>query len=247
VPFAPHGYGDIGGATLVILFAFVGFEVVSVPAGEMRDPVRSLPRALILVMAMVTVIYLLLWAVCAGTLPELAGAENPVADAANVILGPLGGTMIAAGIFVSVLGVNSASALVAPRCLYAVARDGMLPGFLAFVHPRTRTPVAAIAGTAALTLLLALSGSFVQLAVMSMVARMAQYLATCGALLRLRATRPDDPPGFRAPAGPAVAILAMLLCAWLLAESDPRHLMWGAVAVVAGLALHLPFRRRGVT
>jgi amino acid transporter len=123
----------------------------------------------------------------------------------------------------------------------------MLPGFLAFVHPRTRTPVAAIAVTAALTLLLALSGSFVQLAVMSMVARMAQYLATCGALLRLRATRPDDPPGFRAPAGPAVAILAMLLCAWLLAESDPRHLMWGAVAVVAGLALPLPFRRRGVT
>jgi amino acid transporter len=152
--------------------------------------------------------------------------------------------MIAAGIFVSVLGVNSASALVAPRSLYALARDGMLPGFLAWVHPRTQTPVPAIVVTSGLTLLLAVSGSFVELAVMSMVARMAQYYATCGALIRLRAARPNEPPAFRAPAGRAVSVVAMLVCAWLLMESDPRHLAWGAVAVMAGLALYLPTRLR---
>ncbi|HMB69849.1 MAG TPA: amino acid permease, partial [bacterium] len=244
VPFAPNGFGELGPATLVILFAFVGFEVVSVPAGEMRDPTRSLPRALLLLMAVVTVTYFLLWAVCQGTLPELAGAENPVADAAVLLLGPVGGTMIAAGIFVSVLGVNSASALVAPRCLYALARDGMLPGFLARVHPRTRTPIPAILLTSGLTMLLAVTGSFVELAVMSMVARMTQYYATCGALLRLRAVQPDEASAFRAPGGPVVAVLAMLLCTWLLVESDPRHLMWGGVGIVAGLVLHLPFRRR---
>lgn len=243
-PFAPHGYGELGAATLVILFAFVGFEVLSIPAGEMRDPTGSLPRALILVMAIVTVTYLLLWAVCAGTLPELAGAGSPVADAAVVVLGPVGGTMIAAGIFVSVLGVNSASALVAPRSLYALARGGMLPRFLAQVHPRTQTPVPAIIVTSGLTLLLAVTGSFVELAAMSMVARMAQYYATCGALLRLRATRPDEAPAFRAPAGGAVSVLAMLVCTWLLVESDLRHLLWGTVAVLAGLALYLPMRRR---
>ena len=187
--------------------------------------------------------YFLLWAVCQGTLPELAGADNPVADAAVLLLGPVGGTMIAAGIFVSVLGVNSASALVAPRCVYALARDGMLPGFLARVHPRTRTPIPAILVTSGITLLLAVTGSFVELAVMSMVARMAQYYATCGALLRLRATRPEETSAFRAPGGAVVAVLAMLLCTWLLVESDPRHLMWGGVAIVAGLLLHLPFRR----
>jgi len=243
VPFAPHGFGELGPATLVILFAFVGFEVVSVPAGEMRDPTRSLPRALLLLMGIVTVTYLLLWAVCQGTLPGLAGAESPVADAATLLLGPVGGTMIAAGIFVSVLGVNSASALVSPRSLYALARDGMLPAFLARVHPRTQTPIPAIVVTSGLTLLLAANGSFVQLAVMSMVARMSQYYATCGALLRLRATRPDEVSAFRAPGGTAVAVLAMVLCTWLLVESDPRDLMWGGVAIVAGLVLHLPFRR----
>ena len=245
VPFAPQGFGELGAATLVILFAFVGFETVTIPAGEMCEPTRCIPRALILVMSLVTVTYLLLWAVCAGTLPQLAGAANPVADAAVVILGPIGGTMIAVGIFVSVLGVNSATALVAPRALYALARDGMLPRFLAGVHPRTGTPVAAIVVTSGLTLLLAASGSFVELALMSMVARMTQYYATCGALIRLRATRPDEPPAFRAPAGRAVAVLAMLVCTWLLVEADPRHLAWGAVAIVAGLALHFIARALG--
>lgn len=243
-PFAPHGFGEIGAATLVILFAFVGFEVLCIPAGEMRDPTRALPRALVLVMTIVIVTYLLLWTVCAGTLPGLAGTVSPVADAAVVVLGPIGGTMIAAGILVSVLGVNAASALIAPRALYALARDGLLPGFLARVHPRTQTPIVAIVVTSGLTLLLALTGSFVELAVMSMVARIAQYYATCGALIRLRAVRPEAAPAFRAPAGRAVAVLAILVCTWLLAESDPRHLAWGAVAIVAGLALHLPLRRR---
>jgi len=244
-PFAPNGFGELGPATLTILFAFVGFEVLTIPAGEMRDPTRSLPRALILVMSLVTATYLLLWAVCAGTLPGLAGAENPLADAAVVILGPVGGWMIAAGIFVSVLGVNSASALIAPRSLYALARDGLLPRFLATVHPRTQTPIPAIIVTSSLTLLLAISGNFVELAVMSIVARMAQYYATSGALIRLRASRPDMAPPFRAPAGGTVAVLSMLLCTWLLIESEPRHLLWGAVAIVVGLALHLPMRRMG--
>ncbi len=242
VPFAPQGFGELGPATMVILFAFVGFEVLTIPAGEMREPKRALPRALILVMSVVTVTYLLLWVVCAGTLPQLAGAANPVADAAVVILGPIGGTMIAAGIFISVLGVNAASALIAPRALYALARDGMLPRFLARVHPRTGTPVVAIVVTSGLALLLAVSGSFVELALMSMVARMAQYYATCGALIRLRATRPDEAPEFRAPAGRAVAVLAMLVCTWLLVEADPRHLAWGAVAIVSGLGLHFIVR-----
>jgi amino acid transporter len=244
LPFAPHGFGETGAATLIILYAFVGFETLTVPAGEMRDPVRTIPRALLLVMGLVTIVYLLIWVVCAGVLPGLAGADNPVADAAAVILGPVGGTIVAAGIFISVLGVNAGLALVAPRYLYALSHEGMLPAQLGRVHPRTRTPVTAIAVTATLILALALTGSFAELAMMSIAARLAEYVATSAAMLRFRATRPNEPPAFRAPAGPIVAVLAIGLSLWLLVQSNPVRLAWGGVAIAVGLALHLPLRRR---
>jgi amino acid transporter len=241
-PFAPQGFGEVAPATLIILYAFVGFEVLTIPAGEMRDPQRSVPRALLLVMAIVSVFYLLIWAVCTGTLPTLAGSESPIADAAMEFLGPRGGALIAFGIFLSVLGINAGSALVSPRCLYALAHEGYIPRPIGWVHPKTRTPVAAILITAAITLAIALSGSYVELAIISVVARFAQYIPTCLALLYLRWKRPDEKPGFRVPGGPLVPLLAIAICGWLLISSEPRQVFWGLVAVAAGLAIYLPMR-----
>jgi len=109
-----------------------------------RGPIRtrrSVPRALLLVMAVVTIIYFLVWAICTGTLATLAGSTNPVAEAARVLLGPIGGGLIASGILLSVLGVNANTALVAPREIYALAYRGYLPGPIASIHAVTRTPV----------------------------------------------------------------------------------------------------------
>jgi amino acid transporter len=241
-PFAPHGFGEIAPATLIILYAFVGFEVLTIPAGEMRDPQKSVPQALILVMSFVSIFYLLIWAVCTGTLSTLAGSESPVAEAAMEFMGPRGGGLIAFGIFLSVLGINAGSALVSPRCLYALAHEGYIPRPIGWVHPRTRTPVAAILITAAVTLVIALSGSYLELAIISVIARFAQYIPTCLAVLYFRWKRPDEVPGFRVPGGPVVPVLAIALCVWLLAESEPRQLFWGLVALVAGLVIYLPMR-----
>jgi amino acid transporter len=243
-PFAPHGFSEVAPATLVILYAFVGFEVLTVPAGEMKDPQRSVPRALIVVMSFVTVVYLLIWAVCAGTLPTLAGSVNPVADAATEFMGPRGGGLIAFGILLSVLGINAGSALVAPRCLYALAHEGHLPKFFGWVHPKTRTPVTAILVSSAITLVIALSGSYVELAVISVVARFAQYIPTCLAVLYFRRRRPEEAPGFRVPLGPTVPVLAVVLCVWLLIESEPHRLLWGLVGLASGLVFYLPLARR---
>jgi amino acid transporter len=208
----------------------------------MRDPRRSVPRALLLVMAVVTVVYLAIWAVCTGTLPTLAGADNPVADAAARFLGPRGGAVIAFGIFLSVFGINATSALVAPRCLYVLAHDGYLPRILAWVHPTTRTPLVAIVGTAVVTLVIALSGSFIELAVISVVARFAQYIPTCAAVLVFRARRRGEEPAFRVRGGPVVPILAIGLCLWLLAQAEPARLLWGLVGLSSGLLIHVPMR-----
>jgi amino acid transporter len=223
---------------MIILWAFVGFEVLTIPAGEMTSPRRSVPCALILVMSVVTLVYLLIWAVCTGTLTGLAGSENPVADAAVAFMGPRGGGLIAFGILLSVLGINAGSALVAPRALYALAHEGFLPRRMSWVHPSRRTPVVAILLTSAVTLALALSGSYVELAVFSVVARFAQYIPTCLAVLYFRAKRPDEPPGFQIPWGATVPVMAVILCVWLLFQSESNLLLWGVTGLVAGLLIY---------
>ena len=237
-PFAPLGFTDLAPTTLVILWAFVGFEVLTVPAGEMRNPRRSVPRALVITMLTVSVVYLLIWAVCTGTLPTLAGSENPVAESARQFLGPRGGALIAFGILLSVLGINAGNALVAPRALYALAHEGYLPRKIAWIHPERKTPVVSIILTSGAALALALTGSYVELAVVSVVARFAQYIPTCIAVLYFRAKRPDEPPGFRVKGGAVVPVLAVVLCVWLLVESEPRRLFWGLAGLVAGLLIY---------
>lgn len=241
-PFAPQGFSNIGAGTLIILYAFVGFEVLTVPAGEMRNPARSIPRSLALIMGLVTFVYLGIWAVCTGTLDSLAGSENPVAESAATFLGPLGGRLVSVGILLSVLGINAGSALVAPRCLYALAQEGYLPRFLGRVHPGRKTPVVAIVVTATLSFLLAWSGSYVELAVVSVIGRFAQYIPTCLAVPVLRARDSDRPPGFRMPLGPTVPIASVILCVWLMAESEPASLFRGLAGLLSGLVFYLPYR-----
>lgn len=242
VPFAPHGYAELAPATLVILYAFVGFESLTIPAGEMRDPRRSVPRALLLVMTLVTTIYFLVWAICTGTLSTLAGSANPVAEAARVFLGPIGGGLIAFGILLSVLGINANTSLVTPREVYALAYMGYLPRTLASVHAVTRAPIAAILLTSALALAIALTGSYVELAVISVVARMAQYIPTCLAVLHFRKRGEGGGPVFQVPGGAIVPIAAVLLCVGLLSQAETRHLVWGSVALLSGAVIYAPMR-----
>ena len=240
-PFAPNGYGGLGATTVLMLYAYVGFEGVVIPAAEMRDPRRSLPMSLLLGTATVFLLYVGIWTVCTGTLPNLAGADNPVGEAASTFLGPIGATLVQAGIVVSVVGINAFMALVTPRALYSLGLTRLLPPWFGAVNAR-RVPSRAILLTAAVAFALALSRSFEQLAVISVVARIAQYVPTCLAVLRLRRI-PDAPPAlFRVPFGPLLPALAIAVCAWLLLETPLDRLLWGAVGVAAGMALYGPWR-----
>ena len=244
-PFAPHGYSAVGEGTLLILFAFVGFELLAVPAGEMKSPERHVPRALFTSMGIVTAIYLLIWVVCLGTLPALAGSESPVSDAAAIFMGPVGALVVSLGILMSVLGVNLAISITASRCLYGLSAEGHLPRIFGRAHAGTGAPVPAILLTSALSLVVALSGTYVELAVLSVIARFTQFISTCLAILLLRG-RSGEPPPFRAPFGPAIPVLALLLCGWLLSQAEPRQLFWGVVAIAAGGVIYLGRRRSSV-
>jgi APA family basic amino acid/polyamine antiporter len=237
-PFAPNGYGDLAETILLVLYAYVGFETLVVPAGEMDNPKRAVPRALLWVMGIVMTIYCSVFVVAIGTFEGLAGHPNPVAAASQGFLGPVGGTIVAVGIVFSVFGTNSGSALVSPRRFFALAERGDLPAKLAWTHPKTGAPIPAILLTWLLASGLTLTGSFKELAVLSVVARFVQYLPTCLAVLVLRWRESEPSDGFRLPLGPVIPLLTLSLCTWLLINTDPNRLLKGGIALLVGVPLY---------
>jgi APA family basic amino acid/polyamine antiporter len=234
--------GRLGEAALLLLFAYAGFENIAAPAGEFKNPRRDVPFALIAQIVIVTLLYAAVQWVALGTLPGLAAAKTPLADAARLFLGPWGGWLLTVGAAISILGSNSNTILTGPRYLFALAEDGFGPQALSYVHPRLRTPAVAIVVQTVIALPLALTGSFVRLAALSTVARLATYFGTAIAVPFLRRKLAGQ-PALRLPFGPVIPIAASLLCIELAAGAKANDLLAAGLAVVAGVPLYL-FRRR---
>lgn len=256
-PFFAHGAGDglaaLPGAILLMLYAYVGFENLVVPAGEMERPERSLPLAIVGVLATVTVLYVGVTAVVAGTLEPVAGVENAVAASAQAALGPTGGGLVAVGVVISIFGVNAASALILPRRLSALADRGDLPVVVGRLHRLHGTPWVAILLSYGLAGTVALSGTFAELAVLAVIGRLMQYIPTCLAVLVFRARdrqrRAAGAPAaeLRLPGGPTIPLVALALSAALLLQATAAQLTAGAVAAAAGLPVFWWLKRRGPT
>jgi len=238
-------YAGFSQSVMLLVYAFTGFEMAAIPAGETRSPIRDVPAALMTGMAIVVAIYILIQAVCMGTLPDLATSHRPLADAAARFLGTGGAAMIMAGILISLAGNLNVLILAASRLLFAMAEQGDLPAGLARTHPRFRTPATAVIATTAIMLLLAVSGTFVYLATLSTIARLATYFATCGALPVLRRRAETPASGFRLRGGNAIAVAGMLVCAWLVSSCTLREARDGALAAALGLAIYLAYGYAG--
>jgi APA family basic amino acid/polyamine antiporter len=238
---------DIGRASLVLMFAFTGVEGPLTSSGEVKNPARTVPRALLLSLSVVALLYAGLQVVSQGVLgPTLATiTDAPLGAVAARVLGSPGRSIILVAAIVSTLGYVSGDMLASPRLLYAFARDGLLPERLGAVHARFRTPHIAIIAYAALSCAVALSGSFRVLAVLSAVGILLVDLACCVAVLELRRrdVRAEGEP-FRIPGGPVVPILACAVVAWLLSSaSSAEFLAVAGVLVVASVFYLLRSRR----
>ncbi|MDE2148394.1 MAG: amino acid permease [Gammaproteobacteria bacterium] len=229
----PHG-GVLGQAALLLLFAYAGFENTPAAAGEYKNPRRDVPFALLAMILIVTLVYSLAQIVALGTLPGIAHSQSPLAEAARRFAGDWGAWLLSAGAIVSIAGNVGNTMLIGPRYLYALAADGYGPRWLARVHPQYRTPAAAIVAQTLIALALALSGSFVQLAMLSVIARLATYLGTAAAVPVLRRRFGDRPGAVRLPWGPAIPIAALLLSGALLASATGSNLIAGAGALAVG-------------
>lgn len=243
--------GDVGRASVFLIFAFAGIESAMVPSGEVREPGRTVPRAVLLALGLVTVFYLLVQVATQGVLgASLAGRPAPLADAAGVVMGPFGAALLGAAVVVSTFGYLSGMILAIPRALFAFARDGVLPKSLAAVHPRFHTPWIAIMVQSVIALALALRNPFEKLAMLANVAALLVYLGCAAASWQLRRTGVRDDPSATLrplPGSAAAPVLAAIVIVALLASVTLQEWIVSALVTAVGVALYLLARFRGTT
>jgi APA family basic amino acid/polyamine antiporter len=243
--------GSFSAAVFILVYVFSGFEAVLVNSGEIREPQRVIPFALIVALSASVVLFLLIQVVCIGTLPQLAGSERPLADASYTFLGGLGPRMIAAGALIGIFGTLNVIMLACTRLPFAMAAQGQLPVVLARVHRRFRTPHVSILVSAAVVLLLSLSGTFIYALKVTVITRVIVYVSTCLALpvLRRRARMALPVPtsgavrgSFEVPAGVGISMVCVMLCLFLLANSGWREARDVVIAIAIGLAIYASTR-----
>ena len=220
---------------LLAIYAFTGFEVLGVPGGEVRDPARTIPFALLTGLAIVAVVYLGVQTVAVGTLPDLGNSARPLADAAERAFGRGGALVMVLGALVSTLGVAHAILLAAGRMPFAMAERGQLPAGIAAVHPRYRSPYVGILASAAGMLLFTIVTTFASAVTITVGLRVLIYIVTCAALPVLRRRVGHATASFRAPAGPVLAVVCVVICVGLLASRPWADIIQLAATVALGL------------
>ncbi len=230
---------ELGKGVLLLIFAFAGIEVALVPSGEVKNPARTVPRAIYLALASTTVLYILIQMVAQGILAGDLGkfTAAPLAEAARRFAGPAGRSFLIVGATISAFGFIASDVLSSPRILFALGRDRFLPGVFAHVHPRFRTPDIAIITYCAICLILSLSSSFQQLAILANVAVLILYFLCCAAALELmrRDVRSDGKP-FNFPGAWVVPPLAIVIIIWILAHATRKEfLITGIVLAIASV------------
>jgi APA family basic amino acid/polyamine antiporter len=250
---APDVLGNLHPATLgrsviVLIFAFAGIEFALIPSGEVRDPARTVPRALFLAMVAITILYVAIQYVAQLILgPQLALEQAaPLTAAARVVAGSPGAVLIGVCASISMFGYVSGMMLTAPRALYAFGRDGILPTVFARVHERYDTPAVAIIAQCTMTFIVAVTSGFATLAILANIAVLVLYLFCCISAWELR--RKNVQAGgtpFRIPGGPVVPFLAVAVIVWILSNATMKEFsVVGGVLVLASLLFLLAQVRR---
>ena len=222
-----------------VLFAYGGWQTSTFVAGEIREPQRNLPRALIIGVAGVVLLYLGVNFVCLKALgvAGLATTNTPASDVMRLALGPTGGRLIAAGIAISTLGFLSQSMLTAPRVYFAMAEDRLFFRSVAEVNARTHVPVVAILLQGAAAILIALSGSYGQILSYVVSVDFIFFGLTGAALFAFR-RQDKEKASFEVPGHPWTTLLFVAACAVIVAATlynNPVNSLIGFAILAAGV------------
>lgn len=250
-PLFPHGHytaGHFGAAAVTMFYAFAGFERVVVAAGDMKNPKKNLPRALLIMVGIVLAFYLLIQTVCTGVLgaSALGHTTAPIQTAFAKFAGGFGNSLVAAGTLLSTGGFLVASSYVTPRSGVALAEHHMMLSMIAKRNSK-HAPYVAILISIGISILIAWSGQFGYLAQISAVSRFAQYIPTCLAVLVFRRTRATAADRFQLPLGPVIPVVAVAVSIWLLFQVTALQAVLGLGALIVAIPFYFLMSRQAAT
>jgi amino acid transporter len=231
-------FKQLSSTVLLLVFAFGGFESVLVNAGEVKDPGRNLPFALLVATLCIATIYIFILVVSIGTLPNLAGSDKPLAAAAGLFMGKWGALLIGAGAVVSITGTLNAIMLVGSRLPFAFSVQGQFPSFFQKVHVKYTTPTWSLWVFAGVTLFVSLNQNFIAAAKLSAITRVMIYGIICIALLRLRKKDTGHETYLKLRYGKWLAWLALPIVGWLLTGCEQEEAVSISIALAVGAVIY---------
>lgn len=240
IPAAAPVFEDIGGTTLLLIYAFVGFEGATIISGETKNPTTTLPRALVNTTIIIAILYFLIVLVYISVLPDATDGSATLIDVGRELMGPAGFVLMTLGAFFSIGGNLSSIMLAVPRLPFAMAEERMLPRWFGHVHEKYATPSNSILMLGALGLVFALSGSFTWLAAASSLTRLISYVLCIGALpvIRRKATDEERANAYQLKGGYTIPVFALALCLWIGAQANTRSWIVTGGLLAVGLVLY---------
>lgn len=245
IPSASAVIDDLGGTTLLLVYAYVGFETMAVTAGETAEPRRTLPRALIRTVIGTGMLYFLIVLVFISVIPEDTYADATLVDVGRSLAGTAGAVGITLAAVFSIGGNLAGTMIAGPRLIFALAENRLLPAWFGNVHPKYATPDHSILVMGGLALVMALTGSFVELAVASSLSRMLSYILSIASLpiIRNRASDAMKARAYRIRGGYLVPLIGLAICLWLTAQATAENWRTVGILLAIGLVLYAVERR----
>jgi len=234
---------NLGAATLLLIYAFIGFEGVAIPAGEAKRPERDIPLGLLLGLAVVAVLYMVIQLVSQAAVPNLVNSKTPLLDVSASIFGPVGAIVLMVGVAASVLANLLSSMFSATRVTYALSLEKSLPSWFGEVHSRYLTPANSVVFFGLAAFLLAVFGSFTVLAAMTVLSRLFLYGMSCAAIPKLRSQFRGE-GRFILKGGYTIPVLGIGACLWLMLQVSFQSVWLTAIFVGIGSLLYWVGKRQ---
>jgi basic amino acid/polyamine antiporter, APA family len=244
-PFAPNGFEGIWTGASLIFFAYIGFDAVSTAAEESKDPKRDMPFAIIMSLVITSILYIAVTAVLTGMLPwNRLGTAEPLATAFAERGLDIAAGVISFGAVIATTSVLLVFQMGQPRIFYAMARDGLLPGWAATVHKKYRTPHITTIATGIFVAIFAAIAPIEEVIELTNIGTLFAFVIVCGGIIVLRRVDPDRPRPFRTPLVPLVPILGILSCLWLMLGLPLITWIRFGIWLLVGLAIYFLYGRK---
>ena len=231
---------DLGGTTLLLIYAYVGFETVLITAGETAKPKVTIPKALILTMIATGLLYFLIVLTYVSVLAGELDESKTLVDVGRRLAGPIGAVAITITALFSIGGNLASTMLAVPRATLSLAEHRLLPRWFGQIHAKFATPANSVMFLGATSAALALSGTFARLAIASALTRMLTYIVCIAALpvIKGKADHATIAKAFKVPGGYTIPFIAFVLCLWLASKSPTEAWQLVGIMLAVGLGLY---------